>query len=175
MTKYLILLLTLATSVVKGEELDVSSDHITEGACPFECCTYREWGVERDTQLYERKDNKSRKIVIIEAGNPVQALTGDVHVRPLKLSVIKDHKSHRAREIIWLLNYYGEGFYAAWKNGEFISIELPFSPYQKRKPLEWANIEGTYNMVWWVKLKAKNGMVGWTSQVKNFTNQDSCA
>ena len=30
------------------------------GACPFECCTYREWSVEEDTVLYKTRSTKSR-------------------------------------------------------------------------------------------------------------------
>ena len=175
MYKYLIIFLSIATSLAQGEDLDISNDYIVEGACPFECCTYREWGVESETQLYKGKNIESQKVVIVEPGNTVQALTGDVHVRPLKLSVNMDHKTHRAGETIWLLNYLGEGYYRAWKNGELISVELPFSPYGKTKPLKWAKIEGKYQMIWWVKLEAKNGTVGWTNQVNNFSNMDRCA
>jgi len=42
------------------------------------------------------------------------------------------------------------------------------------KPLEWAKLEGKYRMDWWVKLETKNGKIGWTNQVKNFSNKDGC-
>lgn len=29
------------------------------GACPFECCTYREWTVEEPTVLYRERDVRS--------------------------------------------------------------------------------------------------------------------
>ena len=175
MRKYIFLVLSTFTFVAQGENLNTSKDYIVEGACPFECCTYREWGVENDTQLYEEKQIKSKEVIVVESGSTVQALTGDVHVRPLKFIVSMDHKNHRAGETIWLLNYLGEGIYRAWKNGEFISMELPFSPYGGMKPLEWGKIEGEYQMDWWVKLETKNGFVGWTNQVNNFSNLDSCA
>lgn len=174
MSKAIVLLLFIFSTAVNGENLDIAKDFIAEGACPFECCTYRRWEVTKDTQLYERKSQESAKVVIVNIGDSIQALTGDVHVRPLKLTVVKNHKTHLKGDVIWLLNYFGEGYYAAWKAGEHISVELPFSPYQKSKSLDWAVLEGSYKMDWWVKIKSANGLEGWTNEVGNFTNQDSC-
>ena len=174
MRRYFLLFLVLIACLAQAENLDTSSDYIEEGACPFECCTYREWGVTSDTQLFTEKDINSKKVMVVKSASKIQALTGDVHVRPLKVTVTNDYKTHRAGETIWLLNYFGEGIYRAWKNGELISVELPFSPYGKMKALEWAKIEGKYQMVWWVKIKAKNGKVGWSSQVKNFSGMGGC-
>ncbi|HIE75307.1 MAG TPA: hypothetical protein EYP93_03670 [Gammaproteobacteria bacterium] len=96
MNKYLFIFLSLATSLAQGEELDISNNYIVEGVCPFECCTYREWGVEIETLLYSEKNIESHKVASVGPGGTVQALTGDVHVRPLKLLVHRDHKTHRA-------------------------------------------------------------------------------
>ena len=175
MSKSIALLLFVVSTAVKGENFDIAKDYVAEGACPFECCTYRRWEVTKETQLYERKKQESQKVVIVKIGDSIQALTGDVHVRPLKLTVVKTHKNHQKGDVIWLLNYYGEGNYTAWKNGEYVSVELSFSPYQKSKPIDWAVIEGSHKMDWWVKIKAANGLEGWTNEVGNFSNQDSCA
>ncbi len=174
MRKYFLLFFILTAASSQGENLDVPNDYIDEGACPFECCIYREWGVKSNTQLFTEKDVKSENVIVVEAGSKVQALTGDVHVKPLKINVNIDYKTHLAGETIWLLNYLGEGNYRALKNGDLFVLELPFSPYGKMKPLEWAKLEGKYRMDWWVKLETKNGKIGWTNQVKNFSNKDGC-
>ena len=175
MSKHLALLLFIVPAVVKGQNFDTTNDFIAEGACPFECCTYRRWEVTKDTQLYKEKNQESDMLTIAKIGDSIQALTGDVHVRPLKLTVVKNHDIHQKNDVIWLLNYFGEGRYAAWKDGKHISVELPFSPYQKTKQLDWAVIEGSYKMIWWVRIKTQNGLEGWTKEVGNFSNQDSCA
>lgn len=175
MNKFPLLLLLLLSPLVSAENFDPTKIYIIEGACPFECCTYREWGVVNDAQLYLYKSVESEKIVIANSGSTVQALTGDVHVIPLKLFMTSDYGIHHAGDTIWLLNYLGEGNYRAWKNGDYISFELPFSPYGGKRLLTWGEIDGEYNMTWWVKIRTQDGLVGWTHQVENFSNQDSCA
>lgn len=174
MRKYILLYLILTGTIAQAENPDVSGDYIVEGACPFECCVYREWGVTSDTQLFSEKDVNSGKVVVVKSGSKIQALTGDVHVRPQKLTVTNDFETHRAGETIWLLDYLGEGIYRVWKNGELSSLDLPFSPYGNIKPLEWATIEGQYKMDWWVKFETRSGDIGWSSQIKNFSNMDGC-
>ena len=79
---------------------------IDKGACPFECCTYREWVVVRDTPLYD--NIKSKKIIgKAKKGEKVQGLTREVHTVPLKVKT-KDGKN------IFLLTYQGEGFWKIW-------------------------------------------------------------
>jgi len=175
MNKSFLLFLVLIAPSSQSENLDAPNDYIDEGACPFECCIYREWSVKSDTQLFIEKDINSEIVVVVKSGSKIKALTGDVHVTPLKITVNIDYEIHRAGETIWLLNYLGEGNYRALKNDELIVLELPFSPYGKMKLLEWANLEGKYHMDWWVQFKTKNGKFGWTNQVKNFSNKDGCA
>ena len=138
-----------------------------------------EWKVIKETTLFKKKDTKSAIVGSVSIGDNVAALTGDVHVEPLKLIVEEDYGTHKKGETIWLLNYLGEGFYRAWKKDELIRIDLPFSPYQEMScRLDdrcWALIEGDYKMNWWVKFRTGNGLVGWSDQAGHFSDKDSCS
>ena len=50
------------------------------GACPFECCTYRDWTAETTLTAYESHDPRSRGRVVftLAPGERVTALTGIV-------------------------------------------------------------------------------------------------
>ena len=58
---YLIALLMTAVSA-SGEEGVHPSVYVDEGACPFECCTYREWRVEEKTDILSSPDLQSQTV-----------------------------------------------------------------------------------------------------------------
>lgn len=124
---------------------------IDPGACPFECCTYREWSVKADTQLFEKIQSK-KKIGQAQKGTFVTALTGEVHTVPLKM-----------KEGFYLLTYEGEGFWKIWQNGK-VKSEVKKNWKSEQRP----------QSTWWVQIKLPDGKIGWTQEVKNFGNMDSC-
>lgn len=50
----------------------------SHGACPFECCTYREWSVDRDTDVFGDYRAKTPAKFHLKRGQKVAALTGVV-------------------------------------------------------------------------------------------------
>jgi len=52
---------------------------VDKGACPFECCTYREWTVSKDTDLFDSVDGK-KKVGVAKKGSKVTGVTGEVHI-----------------------------------------------------------------------------------------------
>jgi hypothetical protein len=139
------------------------SPYIDKGACPFECCTYRNWTASQGIALVEQPNSK--KIVArIHKGEKVQALTGEVHSIPLRVVAGQDHPDAGVKrgEVIYILHYTGEGYWKVWHNGRLVEIDN-FSdkgPYPQR--------------TWWVKVKTTSGIVGWTISHGNFSNQDAC-
>src|SRR3954463_11758861 len=49
-----------------------------EGACPFQCCTYREWTADWDTDLHTDKKDDSPVAFHAALNDTVTALTGVV-------------------------------------------------------------------------------------------------
>src|SRR5438477_1090405 len=142
--------------------------HIDRGACPFECCTYREWVAKKDKTLVNAPNGK-KVVAHIHKGERVQAITGEVHSHPLRVVARHDHLEAGVKvgDTIYILHYMGEGYWKVWHNGKLIDIEN-FSD------------EGPYpKYTWWVKLKTHAGAIGWTlnerSQSGNdFDNTDAC-
>ncbi len=128
---------------------------IDKGACPFECCTYRQWTVKRDTLLYDAV-NGTRIVGRAAKGAKVRGLTGEVHTIPLKA------KTKAGREV-YMLTYLGEGFWKIWDNGAV-----------KQSGDDALNAHARPQSTWWVRIGLPNGTVGWTKQPENFGNIDAC-
>lgn len=109
-----------------------------EGACPFECCTYREWTVLVDTPLREAPNDRARILGKARKGATVQGLTGIVIVtKPGQMEVLRDYSSaesghsYQRGDIVWIYTERGEGFFEVWHDGETYDEEAAFM-YQDR-------------------------------------------
>jgi hypothetical protein len=142
-----------------------------QGACPFECCSYRRWTVKAQTVVKQDRYRSSPVAFKLRRGERVMGMTGVVittrpgQARVLKSTVIGGLQA-RSGETIYLLTYLGEGFYKVW--------------YKDK--VEKAEIEGGGGFtivrepesVWWVKVKNSKGQIGWTDQTNNFNGTDAC-
>ncbi|MES2201659.1 MAG: hypothetical protein V4498_05355 [candidate division FCPU426 bacterium] len=157
---------------------------VDEGACPFECCVYRDWLVTKTTTLFDKPHGK--KITgHLKDGMKVRALTGIVYVVPTKMRVVFGRKSDRTEsyevgEIIYLLTNLGEGWHKVWHRGEIISDELDIYEQDENCAIPseacWARVieDHRNEEVWWVKIQIKTGEIGWAEVDKNFDNMDAC-
>jgi len=137
--------------------------YIDKGACPFECCTYREWVVRTDVTLLDRPNGK-RVVGRVKKGQRVLALTGEVHSVPLRMVAHHDYPDAgvKAGDAVYILHYIGEGYWKAWHDGKL--FEMDDFPDKGSKP----------KTTWWVKLKTSAGAIGWTVEHGDFENQDAC-
>lgn len=151
--------------------------YVDEGACPFECCVYRQWIVEQTTTLFAEKDRTSRMIATLQPFEVVKARTGVVYTRPAKLEVVWDHGPFRKGEVVYVLTYQGEGMYKVWRRGEIISSDVFFPvdpPCQGPSPACWGKLDGRPESTWWIQIETPSGQVGWTDQPEHFGNKDAC-
>jgi hypothetical protein len=137
--------------------------YIDKGACPFECCTYREWVAHTDVTLLDSPNGK-KVVGRIKRGEKVLALTGEVHSVPLRVIAQQDYHDAgvKAGDTIYILHYEGEGYFKVWHDGNVVDFE-GFSG-------EAAQPKST----WWVQLKTHSGAIGWTVEHGNFGNKDAC-
>jgi len=154
---------------------------IDKGACPFECCTYREWKTEKTTTAYAQPNKRSKQIGKFVAGTKVVALAGEVHAVPSRFIVKKPHEKYKPGDILWVYTYYGEGSFKVWFKGKMSEESLGFSPYDssngKRCEISeecWGELDKELQTTWWVKIKSADGWVGWTNQGGNFSGADQC-
>jgi hypothetical protein len=158
------------------------TQYVDKGACPFECCTYRRWKAVRTTIAYASADKRSKPIGKFKAGTNVVAITGEVRTVPGKFVISKNYKKYKPGDVLWVYTPIGEGFYKVWFNGKMYEEELDFmiGPFEQsfpgceETPECWGKLEREMRVEWWVKIRTRGGLVGWTDQADNFDNKDSC-
>ncbi len=168
---YLSAFLLFIASAVRAD--DHPGFYIDKGACPFECCTYRNWPTEKTTRLHAEPRADSAVIGVAEKGTIVEAETGEVHSRPGKLIVRRDVRGFKKGEVLWVYTYLGEGAFKVWHEGKFIEAEIDFD-YRHPTSRDWGYFGISPRSVWWVKLKTSHGVEGWTNRPENFSNKDAC-
>jgi hypothetical protein len=161
-----LLLGVLVASVVAAQtsgERKPPNVYIDKGACPFECCTYREWIARTDVKLLDSPNGK-RVVGQVKKGQKVLALTGEVHSVPMRAVARNDYPEAgvKAGDTVYFLHYIGEGYWKVWHDGKLVEIDDSPDKGSKQKA------------TWWVKLKASSGAIGWTVEHGNFENQDAC-
>ena len=157
---------------------------VDPGACPFKCCTYRQWTVRSNTVLYDRPEGTP--VSEVRKGERVVAIDGEVHVVPTPMTVVFKHEGFRVGDRVFLLTYLGEGWMKVWFKGKISTHELPF--IQSWRPQRsdvwptcgqpsaecWGRIEKRESFDWWILIRTANGERGWTKQYDHFDGQDAC-
>lgn len=141
------------------------------GACPFECCTYREWSVVKPTAIRKAMNDTSPIVARLKTGEKVKGMTGVVIttepgiVEALKRTTVGNMRV-KPGERVYVLTNQGEGFAKVWFKGRVVQGE-PYdeSIFKLIRPAK---------SVWWVKIKDRRGKIGWSRLPENFDNVDQC-
>ena len=175
--------MSLAITAAAGAAADQHpSPYVDEGACPFECCTYREWKVEHDSELRSAPEHRATVVGKVRSGETVQALTGNVVTTPARFRVKRDHAGYLQGESFWVYTYLGEGLFRIWRDGAMQEEQLDFSPYggtggdrcQDSDEWCWGELDEPLKMRWWIKLRDRQNVEGWTDEHENFSGADAC-
>ena|SRR3972149_1034755 len=146
------------------------------GACPFECCTYREWYAKKETIILKDRRNGSPVAYKVGKGERVTGLTGVViTTKPGRVKVLKPvrigYYNASRGEIVYLLTYRGEGFFKVWYKGNIIdSVDMYGLDTNK---VVFSILESPES-IWWVQIKNKDGQTGWSNKPEDFDNKDAC-
>jgi hypothetical protein len=149
-----------------------------KGACPFECCTYREWTVNADTVFYYNPRKEEREAFALKKGETVKGLTGVViTLKPGRAMVKKavtlgldDQIDVKAGDILDTLHYEGEGVFKFWFRGKIYSDEIPF-PGEENDSIK---TESAPETIWWVQVQNAKQQTGWSKETDHFDHMDSC-
>lgn len=153
------------------------------GACPFECCIYRQWTAKKETLIYKQMSEKSPVAFRVKRREKVTGVTGVVITNKAgTVKVLKDYTakefstdftkaeneiSIKSGEVFYVLTSLGEGFYQLWYKGKFFQDEIYNEENMKILTMPVAD--------WWVKIKNRKGQIGWTKLPENFNNKDGCS
>lgn len=166
-----ILSLVIAIPFVSGQSSRPPIPFVDKGACPFECCTYRDWTVDKPTAIRSAMRDGSSIAFRLKKGERVKGMTGVVITsQPGEVRVLKRTKigkfTAQLGDTLYLLTYVGEGFHRVWYKGKITEEETYDKTFfrQIRAP----------KAVWWVKVKNARGQIGWSREPDNFGNKDQC-
>lgn len=159
------------------------------GACPFECCTYKEWTATRNLNAYKRRSEKSPISFHVKKGRSVRGLTGVVIttkygitkiIKPIQIGYTPDGKlpelSLQPGEVVYTLHYQGEAYDLFWYKGKAYSdqISLPKDAWGTPPNLQALQIISRPSYEWWAVIQDKDGNIGWTKETDAFAHIDAC-
>jgi hypothetical protein len=156
-----------------------------DGACPFQCCTYREWSVEYPTDVHGDRRDQSPIAFHVDANDTVNATTGVVTTTKIgraqasrDVHVGASHVLVPAGQPIYLIRNVGGGDWKIWVGGVVDRQYIPSQGYctpEKQSSDECAItvVDQPVN-VWWAKVSNTRGQMGWTREVDHFGNIDAC-
>ncbi|HKT80896.1 MAG TPA: hypothetical protein VJP86_11795 [Vicinamibacterales bacterium] len=165
--------------------------YVDRGACPFECCQYREWQateqmVARERYLLHRpSDAYAKSVFTIRPTERVVAMSGVVIttkpgrmrvIEPITVNVYSTSFPFRAPEpltlgrgdLLFKLHESGEGAFVGWYKGRVLeSIDVgEFGPK--------IVLETEPETEWWARVRNSRGQIGWVRAEGHFNNQDAC-
>ncbi|OLE10436.1 MAG: hypothetical protein AUG89_12330 [Acidobacteria bacterium 13_1_20CM_4_56_7] len=153
---------------------------IDENACPFEGCQIGVWTTREAVQLFSTWGLERKPVATIGKGEPVTAITGiNITFAPSEIQVtapIADYGLKPGDMIFGYMNI-GEGNFNAWFNGYWVEqfdgsgITAPDGSGCRRKCN--AKLLKPSVTEWWIKIKTKQGVTGWTTDSNKFAGQDA--
>lgn len=182
-----VLLAVLVAPAIGAERLPLP--YYDWGACPFECCTYREWETSKPVVAREKPSEKAKEVFRVAARKRVIGITGVVIttksgvtriLKPVELGYDKNGKgpllSLRPGEAIYPLHYLGEGYDLFWYKGRTYSDQCcdPEGAFGNVPLADVIKIETRPETKWWVKFRDSKGRVGWSEVDDNFDHMDAC-
>jgi hypothetical protein len=171
------------------------------GACPFECCTYRDWIARAPAQAFDshgQVPSSQQPAFRIAKGETVTGMSGVVITttagvvritKPLTLDVdserfprSREQVAVRPGDRLYLLTAKGEGFMSGWFKGRVLesfdaTTFAAAGDCQKRKQGCDGVIERQPVSEWWSRVRNSAGKIGWVlipRRALSFDKMDAC-
>jgi hypothetical protein len=153
---------------------------VRRGACPFECCIYRDWTSRAAYDVFAQERGEGAPAFSIPAGTTFHADSGNVHITGVSLVAVADSVSDGdywafgAGDTLVVLDYIGEGHYNVWHDGEVRDVAGFWGAEQTPAVAEQL---GSYESQWWVHITLADGRTGWirNDPPREIDGADRCA
>lgn len=160
------------------------------GACPFECCTYREWFADAPMPVFRRRDPRGPVAFRLARGERVVAITGVVvthkagiaklpwplHIGELTPSV--EPTSSVRDAVVHVLRPSGEGWDLFWYQGRtYVGQTSDYDGSEEtvsRLGVRSSARRDRPVYTWWAHIRDDRGRTGWTPRTDRFRNTDAC-
>ena len=162
------------------------------GACPFECCVYRDWLAEAPVIVRTRPDSTAAVATTIPAGARFEADSGFVRITSAQLVVVTDsvptwrvtgrsgmgeQDTLLPGDTLLVLDYQGEGHFFVTDGSVVYSGEQFWEEPEDWKPDGNARGRafGSRDSEWWALVRAPDGTRGWIdAYASRLGNVDAC-
>lgn len=155
---------------------------IDENACPFEGCQFGKWTALRSVPLYSTWKPDRKILRHIAKGEAVTALTGiNIVLEPMEIEVTAPMPEYGLEPGDMVFGYmnHGEGVFSAWFKGYWVEefdgsgVQSPDGSGCLRDCRAVLRKEGRSE--WWVKIRTKDGVIGWVKDTGSFDGKDVLA
>ena len=133
------------------------------------------WSIENDTTLYDHP-NGSKSVALVRKGEPITAVGGEVQTRPGILVVVDEpdpHSDLKVGDALYTLTNEGEGYSGKCGSLERLKVRI----WETFAEMKIRIVTGTYAPVNLLGgfTSGPDGRTGWTKEIGNFRNMDSCS
>jgi hypothetical protein len=182
-----------AHAPASAQASNTDSIFVDRGACPFECCTYGRWRADSAVALRAAPDSNAQIVGTVSAGTTVDAVTGEVHVRPGMLVMSRGERAYsldrsgppapgdsfKVGDTLLVYTSRGEGAFKvrlAGSTGPMFELMLatPGTGCERNNACTGRMLVSPA-ATWWVNVRTADGVSGWTTDARHFTGRDRCA
>ncbi len=135
------------------------------------CCRDGRWAAANDVPLMAEPRDGAPVATTVRAGARLEPLSSEVHIRPEPVTVVHDHARYRRGDVLWLLESLGHGSFRVWYRGKtyeedmagisLFELKLANRDCQTPSHACWGRAVDHPQWTWWVRLKTREGIVGW--------------
>lgn len=169
-----------------------STVFIRWGACPFECCVYRDWVAEAPVIVRTEPDSSAPVVVTLRVGERFAADTGFVRITSAQLVIVTEPvEAYRVSarpeggephtlavgDTVLVLEHQGEGHFLVtdgqtmYSAPQFWPGEDGWEPYGGAK----GTVLGRHGAEWWAYVWTAGGQSGWIDAYRSeLGNVDAC-
>lgn len=148
----------------------VDGVYVARGACPGEGCTFGHWRATKPTPVYDAIGASPRVVATLAPGERIEAVTGEVHLKPVRGVVRRDSGELKAGDVIYQLDYQGEGQSNVWRRGQILTWSDEGGD-PASSDVAWD--PGDTAADWWVSVRRADGSRGWLRNPDSFACSDS--